>query len=532
MREWMKEVALLLRIQAYRFCGINMLLHGQDKKQKRRAMGQMGVALLLCMIAALYSGMFMFALCEMGLMALAPHVLALAAAAITLGVIVLKGPWLIFGGLDVPMLRAMPVRTSAIVISRLIGILLPEAALALLMGVSSGVVLAFCGMPAFEAAALAPALCFSPAIPTALALLAGTAIAHVTIRMRHRAAISAALSILLVLSVVMGATLLGFGAGTGSMTEAAFLIMMGRIMQLLEGIYPPADWMARAAQGSAMDWMLLAGTALLAIGLLTAAASLGFTRISDGLLAGGKTRDGKGKTIRPVRPIVSLYKKEWLRFTSSSIYLMNTSVGWLILLAAAAALYIVDVRPYLPLVQLVPVIGGEALSLLPIIPAMIAGMAPLTACAISIEGKHIEQMRALPVRMRDWLGAKLLLHMTFAVPSIVVSCALAAHRLGLHAAQAALMIAYPLLWAVFTGVFGLAMNLRFPRFDWNEEAQVVKNGIAVLLTMLVGILLPLGVGALGVGLGHVQAVILGACIAEAAAACLIWRRLICCRIPA
>ena len=531
MREWMKEVALLLRIQAYRFCGINMLLHGQDKKQKRRAMGQMGVALLLCMIAALYSGMFVFALCEMGLMALAPHVLALAAAAVTLGVIVLKGPWLIFGGLDVPMLRAMPVRTSAIVVSRLIGILLPEAAFALLMGVSSGVVLAFCGMPALQAAALAPALCFIPAIPTAVALLAGTAIAHVTIRMRHRAAVSAALSILLVLAVVMGSTVLSFGAGTGTITEAAMLMVMGRFVRLLEGIYPPADWLAHAMQGSAVDWLLLAGTAALALGLLTAAASAGFARISDGLLAGSGVQAGKKKAIRPARPIVSLYKKEWLRFTSSSIYLMNTSVGWLILLASAAALFAVDVRPYLPLLQAVPVIGGEALSLLPVIPAMIAGMTPLTACAVSIEGKHIELMRALPVRMQDWLGAKLLLHMTFAAPAILVSCTLASYRLGLDAAKTAVMLAYPMIWAVFTGVFGLAVNLRFPKFDWNEEAQVVKNGVPVVLTMLVGILVPLGVGALGVYTGHVRTVMLCACAAGLVAACMIFERIIRGKIP-
>ena len=33
------EVGLLLRIQAYRFCGINALIHGHDKRQRRRARG-------------------------------------------------------------------------------------------------------------------------------------------------------------------------------------------------------------------------------------------------------------------------------------------------------------------------------------------------------------------------------------------------------------------------------------------------------------------------------------------------------------
>ena len=84
---------------------------------------------------------------------------------------------------------------------------------------------------------------------------------------------------------------------------------------------------------------------------------------------------------------------------------------------------------------------------------------------------------------------------------------------------------------MFTGVFGLAVNLRFPKFDWNEEAQVVKNGVPVVLTMLVGILVPLGVGALGVYTGHVRTVMLCACAAGLVAACMIFERIIRGKIP-
>jgi len=531
MGEWMKEIRLLLRIQAYRFCGVNVLIHGRDKRQRRHALGQLGIGLLLAVMAAAYPAMIAFALLDMGLEQMAPHLLALAVAALTLGAIVVKGPWLIFGGNDISMLRAMPVRTSAIVVSRLVGILVPELSFALLIGISAGTVLVLHGVPLAQMIALTLGLCLIPALPTALALLIGVFTAHMTLRLRHRAAVSAVLSIALVVAVLAGTSALGFGAGVGSITEAAMLVVMGRFAQLLAGVYPPADWLADAMQGSAAGWLMLVGTAVLALGLLVVFASAGFVRVSDALLAGGGRRSVRGRVIRPTPPVISLYKKEWLRFTGSSIYMMNTSVGWIMLLVIAAMLCVVDVGPYLPLIRLIPRIGSQAFSLLPVIPAMIAGIAPLTACAVSMEGRHIELMRALPVRMRDWLGAKLLLHMTFAVPSIGIACTIAALRLRLDAAQTLLVIAYPLVCAMFTGVLGLAVNLRFPRFDWNEEAQVVKNGLPVLLTMLAGIFLPLGVGALGLYLGTVQAVLLAAGGLKLIITIALWRSICRAKMP-
>ena len=46
------ELGLLLRIQAYRFCGVNALRHGHDRRQRRRAMGALCLGLGLAAMAA------------------------------------------------------------------------------------------------------------------------------------------------------------------------------------------------------------------------------------------------------------------------------------------------------------------------------------------------------------------------------------------------------------------------------------------------------------------------------------------------
>ena len=516
------EVGLLLRIQAYRFGGINALIHGHDKRQRRRAMGALCLCILVVAMAAGYPAMFSLMLADLGAADAIPMILAIAVAITTFVIVALEGPGRVFGGTDAAMLRAMPVRTRSIVLSRMIGVLLPELGLALLMGVPAAVVYALNGAGAAAGVRLVLALCFVPALPAALALLLGTVIARLTLRLRHRTLVSAVLNIVVVMAILYGSFALGIAAGRGKLTESLVLLMLGRFTQLLSGLYPPADWVAGATLGHAGAWLWLAGTALAALGAMLALATRGFTRINDGLSAGTAHGRTDNRRIRASSPLRSLYRKECMRFFSSTMYLMNASISWLMLLMAAVALCLVDVRAYLPMLAMVPGVGGQLLWLLPVAPALLGGMACLTACSISMEGRQIELVRALPLRMRHWLGAKLLLHLTLAVPSILLFAAVAAVRLALSPGQTALLVAYPLSAALMIGALGLVLNLRFPRFDWTQEVEAVKNGLSVLLTMFTGMLVPIGVGALAIWLGNAPVVLGVACAVETAAAAGLW----------
>ena len=525
------ELGLLLRIQAYRFCGVNALIHGHDRRQRRRAMGALCLGILIVAMAVGYSTMFSLMLCDLGAADVLPLLLALISAGVTFVVVGMTGPERIFGGKDAPTLRAMPVRTSAIVLSRMTGVLLPELALALLMGVPTAIVYAVHGAGAAAGMRLVLAVCFAPAIPAAAALLLGTFIARLTLRMRHRALFTAVLSISLTGLILYGTFAMSFAAGRGTLTESMVLVMLGRFSQLLSGLYPPADWVAGAAQGQAGAWLWLIGTAALALLVTLVLATRGFARINDGLSAGTARGRRETRRIRAASPLRSLYRKERMRYLSSVTYLMNTSVGWLMLLMATSALCVVDVRPYLSMLAMVPHVGSQLLWLLPLVPALLGGMACPTACSISMEGKQIELMRALPVRMRHWLGAKLLLHLTLAVPCIALCALVTALRLRLSAGQAALMVAYPLSASLMVGMCGLALNLRFPRFDWTQDVQAVKNGLSVLLTMLTGMLVPIGVGALALWLCAAPVVLGAACAVQLAAAAALGALLLRARMP-
>ena len=51
------------------------------------------------------------------------------------------------------------------------------------------------------------------------------------------------------------------------------------------------------------------------------------------------------------------------------------------------------------------------------------------------------------------------------------------------------LILIPLVFMIFSSVSGLAINLIFPVFDWENEAKVVKQSAAMMVSMLVNIIL-------------------------------------------
>ena len=494
MRERMRETALLLRIQLCRLGGVNSLIHGHDTRQRRRAMMSLALMLLLVLMAVGYSAGIALALAEMGAARAIPQVFALAVSALALGTVMLKGPEVIFGGSDVPALRAAPVHVGSIVASRFAVVLGSELAFALLIGIPAGIVY---GMEtgAVHGAYLVLAICLLPAIPTVLALAIGTLALRLTLRMRRRAAVSAALNIVLLMAILAACGAVWAAVARGRLTESMVLLMLGRVERLLSGIYPPADWAAQAAAGHAGAWLPLAGTALLALGLMLAVCTAGFARIADALAQGAPARKGRAQVGRRRPPLLALYVKEVRRYTSSAIYMMNTMVGWLMYAMMTVAVCVMDTSSILAVLAPIPGVGQRVLSFLPLAAAVLAGMSATTPCSISLEGRQLDTLRAMPVRRRDWLGAKLLLSLSIALPPIVLCGAALSVRLHLSAGLTAALILAPLGNALLTGAVGLALNLRFPRLDWEQEVEAVKQGVAVLLTILFGMIVPIACGA-------------------------------------
>ena len=136
--------------------------------------------------------------------------------------------------------------------------------------------------------------------------------------------------------------------------------------------------------------------------------------------------------------------------------------------------------------------------LLPFVVAMPLCMMTASACSISMEGKTFWQLQVLPVKAKEVYHAKLLWNLILAAPFYVISVILVLIGGKPVLSDALHYFLLPLILLIFSIVLGLAANLRFPNFTWDSEAQVVKQGAAVLVSMLGGMISVIAPAVLGI----------------------------------
>ena len=73
-------------------------------------------------------------------------------------------------------------------------------------------------------------------------------------------------------------------------------------------------------------------------------------------------------------------------------------------------------------------------------------------------------------------------------PFVLVSSTIATISLGISFKYFLVMTFAPIILNIALSVGGLLINLWLPKLDWEEETQVVKQGLSSLVTMILGML--------------------------------------------
>ncbi len=191
----------------------------------------------------------------------------------------------------------------------------------------------------------------------------------------------------------------------------------------------------------------------------------------------------------------ALLKREAGRFFSSSTCIVNNGLGAVFLIVGAVALLIYRGEVTALLNQL-PELNEFAAGIFVLAAAMMAGMVVPTSSSVSLEGKNIWIIQSMPVSSAQALLAKLKLALIMYIPPVVL-CMLAANFVFNPGSEiAVLTVLLPVAILVVMAEIGLIVNVNHPSLNWTTEAQAVKSGISVLISMLydLGIVAAVGIG--------------------------------------
>ncbi|MBR5490344.1 MAG: hypothetical protein IKV79_03615 [Oscillospiraceae bacterium] len=191
------------------------------------------------------------------------------------------------------------------------------------------------------------------------------------------------------------------------------------------------------------------------------------------------------KEAKVASPFAAFVRREWQRFFSSSLIIMNCGLGCIMTLIVAGAI-IIKGGQIRDMLSQVPEMEGFIAPIIIVALCAMAGMVTYSACAVSLEGKYIWIVRSMPTDTKLVLFAKMLVHLILSAPGMLLAQIAAIIVFRVSGAMLLWMLLLPQLYNLFLIFLGLWANLKMPKMEWQSEVQAVKQGFSVMIPILGG----------------------------------------------
>ncbi len=532
----MSEFRVLAKLELVNLFGLNTYRYTRDKKEKKKkkalliALFFVGLMLMGYMLSTAYG------LAYFGLADKIPMVFFLLAFMLQLGLGAFKSKSLIYREKDLDLLSGLPVRGTHVAAARMVRLYVEGLIVTTLVVLPSMIL---CGVDMGAGAlfyvGILPAIFILPILPAAISAWVGILFAAIISRFRHKVLAEVLLVIILVigmfiLSAAMSTNTMT-GGETGNKTEtvingendtvngddtdktdkkltkkerreqkkleaerlkAKMSVAAGKAINSLEDGCPPVRILGRALLKHDFAVILIYFlVSIVIVGLTSFVIGKYFFRLSARLRTVTRHREYHLEAMAEQSVMKALVKKEAAQYFSSGIYVSNTIVGPLLAVGMSIALAFIDLSKPVPDLPSANLEAG--------IPYLLGGffsMMSISACSVSFEGKRWWLSRSLPLSSKEILGAKALFNLIVLAPVYVVMEVILLFVMRVNLMDRLWLLLIPLVAMPFAVLFGLILNLRFPKMHWENEVEVVKQSASSGLSLLGGfvIILP-GLGA-------------------------------------
>ncbi len=316
---------------------------------------------------------------------------------------------------------------------------------------------------------------FLPLLAIVLSCIVGWIAAVVTSRMRNKTIITLILYLLF-----LGAYFYGYSRVT---TYIQLLIVNGAaIADTIRRVLPPAYYLGMAIEKlDIVSLLLFMAWSLVPMVVIYLILSRSFIKIATTKRGTAKI-EYKEKAMKVSSARSALIKKDLKHLTSSPMYMMNGALGIVFEVALAVAL-VVKRDLLVQYAEQLPSLEGAIAPVAILALCIISSMNIISAPSISLEGKNLWICQSIPVDGGQVVMAKAQMHMLVCIPPVIVAEVICALVLKATPLMTVLLLVVPVLMNVFCALFGVVVNLKFPKFDWMNETVAVKQGASTMISM-------------------------------------------------
>lgn len=474
----MNRTWLLLKTQLYNYFSINEIMEPNSQKKNASFIAGIGVLTIGLFLCA-YNVLTAISLVEMGQQNLIPaYMVAVSSFAILL-LSMFNSNGILFGSRDFEMLSALPIKSSEIISSKFWFMYLLNFVLGFVFMVPGGIVWAIhSNLNVLFLLLYIITIFFVPLIPMCIAALIGVGIAVLSSRFSNKNIFSLLFSFMM-LGVIGYVVFSSTQSGTANGNIGAMLA------DQISGMYPFSRWFLIKGNypfTGATLFLLISATIFFLFIKIVAGK---YNQMNSILMQAARKSVKRKENLKHHSRFMALYQKEFGRFFSSYMYVLNTSLG-VVLLCISSIIFAVVSPDTLARhigVENVDVFFGQ---FAPIIIASMLSLSCPAASSISLEGKNIWILQSAPLSMKTFLKSKIAVNLTLHSFGYWLAVMSFSFKLKLDGFQLITLFAIPAVYSIFTAVQGSYFNSRFPNFEWENETLLVKQSIPVILSSAVG----------------------------------------------
>lgn len=475
----MREIWLLTKVQLGTTFDFNITKKSRNIK-RRSPFLIVGIILLLLLFAGMsffYSFMLGTSFKLLGTMELLPELMMALTCIITIMTTINKVKGTLFGFKDYDLVMSLPVETSKIVASRLLLLYLLNILFTLIVMLPNCIAYGILvnPSPAFYIISLV-VMPFIPMVPMIVATIIGTLIAVIASRFRH----SNLVNLIIVTGFFVAYMIVMFTVDTpekmGEISAA--------ITNQVDSIYPLARMFRMAVcEYDILSIVLFLGISFIALVLFALIVGVKFKNINTRILANFTKGNYKVGTLKQSTPFKALFIKEMKRYFSSTLYVLNTGFGIIMMtLGAVASLFLS--KETLAQILEIPTLGSEFGQMVAVMFGFCVSMTNVTACSISLEGRNLWILKESPLKEKTIFNSKIALNLVLTIPATIINAFIVFIGLNLSLLDLLMIILLPTAFAFYVSIFGLLVNLKMPNLNWTSEVTVIKQSGATMIAIL------------------------------------------------
>ncbi|ABX43364.1 putative ABC transporter permease subunit [Lachnoclostridium phytofermentans] len=467
--------------------------------------------LLFAFLSGTYSFIMAIALKSMDLLDVLPGLFMAVTCLMILVTSIYKVKGVLFGFKDYDIVMSLPMKSWVVVASRLMLLYLINMVFVLAILVPNYIIYGVMAKasPVFYVLSMV-SLLFIPIIPIIIASILGVILAVISAGFKHSNAIHTILMFAATLLVI----LLSFQMQSeNQIAEFGTLIRDKMVV-----VYPLAGWYLKGIiQSDILSYTAFLVVSILALIVFSIIVGRYFKWMNTVISARRTTSKYKVKELKTSGQLKALYLKEAKRYFSCTIYLLNTSIGLVLMLVGVIALVFLK-SDQIEQILNIPEAAGMLKEMVPYLMSFMVSLVAITASSISLEGKNIWILKSAPVPAKTILAAKISLSLSMTIPASILTSLLAGIGLKMGVLDFLLTLALPISYCYLTAVLGLVINLKLPMLEWKNETVVVKQSAASMMGSLGGFLtvgIPIallfmvnGINVMALGYGTVVVVLL------------------------